>query len=310
MPNSEIEVVIPSTQPRAVVLVFGWFGSQLRHVNKYSQLYHARSCATVTGVADTYGLIVADKQTLDAFALEAAKKAVKVLKEVDQDLPVIAHVFSNGGTIPLNRLEILIHKAHRARAAGSMTEMDEDLILLGKAMQKGGQIFDSSPCFPDYITGIRGIGSGIQNSIVRFVVQVAFLLMILIQTPLVWLSGEPSYTEQLWHHVMNRPITSRQAYVYSTQDNITNCDKLEDLIAHRQQTAGSENILVKKFTDSQHVLHLIKHPEEYAAFVDNMLQKVESGPPVPPLEETSDDEEDKQDWEEEHIIIGGASFRI
>jgi hypothetical protein len=308
MPNSEIEVVVPSTTLRAVVLVFGWFGSELRHVNKYSQLYHTRNCATVTGVADSYALIKVEKQILDAFALEAAKKVIRILKEEDLDLPVIAHVFSNGGTIPLSRLETLIHKANRARAKGTMSQMDEDLILLGNAMQKGGQIFDSSPCFPDYVTGLRGIGSGIQNSAFRFVAQFAFLFMILIQTPLVWLSGEPSFTIRFWKHVMERPITSRQAYVYSTKDDITNCTKLEGLIAHRKRTVGSANILIKKFTDSKHVLHLRQHPEEYVAFVDEMLDRVESGPPA--LEEVSDDENETEDWEEEHIIIGGASFRI
>lgn len=308
MPNSEIDVVLPNSKPHAVVLIFGWFGSQLRHVNKYSELYHARSCATVTGVADSCAIIKGEKQVLDAFALEAARKAIKILKEIDQDLPVITHVFSNGGTIPLSRLETLIHKANRARSKGIMTAMDSDLILLGNAMRKGGQIFDSSPCFPDYVTAIRGIGSGIQNSITRFIAQGAFVLMILIQTPLIWLSGEPSFTDQLWHHVMHRPIAPRQAYVYSTKDRITNCDKLEALIAFRQHTAGVENILVKRFTDSKHVLHLRQHPEEYVAFVNEMIRRVESGPPS--LEAASDDEDDNVDWEAEHIIIGGASFRI
>jgi hypothetical protein len=83
---------------------------------------------------------------------------------------------------------------------------------------------------------------------------------------------------------------------------------LEGLIAHRKRTVGSANILIKKFTDSKHVLHLRQHPEEYVAFVDEMLDRVESGPPA--LEEVSDDENETEDWEEEHIIIGGASFRI
>jgi Eukaryotic protein of unknown function (DUF829) len=292
MANSDIDVFVPNSKPHAVVLIFGWFGSQLRHVNKYSQLYHARSCATVTGVANSRAIIKGDKQILDEFAIDAAMKALKILREVDQDLPVITHVFSNGGTIPLSRLETLIHKANRARAQGNMTPMDEDLILLGNAMQKGGQIFDSSPCFPDFVTGLRGIGSGVQNAVARFIAQSAFVLMILVQKPLIWLSGHPSFTDQLWHHVMHRPIVPRQAFVYSTKDRITNCDKLEDLIAYRQHTVGIENILVKKFTDSK----------------QEMLRRVESGPPS--LEATSDDEDDKMDWEAEHIIIGGASFRI
>jgi len=296
--KNEIEVFTPSSQPRAVVLIFGWLGSNLRHVNKYSQLYHARNCATVTGSADSRSILTGDKAKLDAFALEAATKAIKLLKDNDQDLPVIAHVFSNGGTLPLNRLEVLIHKAHRARASGKMTPLDEDLILLGKAWERGGQIFDSSPAYPDVRTAMRAIGSSIPNAFARFLLQAVYLLMVFVDQPLVWLSGYPPKAEHFWDHVMHRPITSRQAYVYSSHDNITNCDKLEELIAHRQEIAGSANVFVKKFTDSHHVQHLRKHPDEYSAFVDEMLLSVESGPPVPALVEE----------EEEHIIMGGTSF--
>lgn len=291
MPNSDIDVFVPITKPNAVVLIFGWFGSHLRHVNKYSQLYHVRGCATVTGVADSRAIIKGEKQILDEFAMEAARNAIKILKDVDKDLPVVTHVFSNGGTIPLTRLETLIHKANRARAEGIMTPMDQDLILLGNAMKKGGQIFDSSPCFPDIATGLRGIGSGIQNAVARFIAQSAYVLMIAIQMPLIWLSGQPSFTDQFWHHIMYRPIVSRQAFVYSTKDKICNCDKLETLIAYRQDTVGIENVLVKKFTDSKHVLHLRQHPEEYVAFVEEMLRRVASGPPS--LAATSDDEDNK-----------------
>lgn len=297
-PKNEIEVFTPDTQPRAVVLVFGWLGSDLRHVNKYSHLYHARNCATVTGSANSCSILTGDKAKLDIFALEAATKAVKLLKDYDRDIPVIAHAFSNGGTLPLNRLEVLIHKAHRARSSGTMTPLDEDLILLGKAWERGGQIFDSSPAYPDTRTAMRAIGSSIPNAAARFFLQAVFLVIFFIEQPFVWLTGRPPKAEQLWAHVMYRPITSRQAYVYSSHDNITNCDKLEELIAHRQELVGPANILVKKFTDSHHVQHLRKHPEEYTAFVDEMIQSVESGPPVPALAEE----------EEEHIIIGGTSF--
>jgi hypothetical protein len=172
-----------------------------------------------------------------------------------------------------------------------MTPLDEYLILLGQAWERGGQIFDSSPAYPDTGTAIRAIGRSVPNAISRFLLhQAVFLFMVFIDQPLVWLSGYPPKAEQLWAHVMDRPITRRQAYAYSSHDNTTNVDKLEELIAYRQEAVGSDKILVKHFTDSHHVMHLRKHPEEYNAFVDEMLQSVESGPTVP------------------IIMLGGASF--
>ena len=38
--------------PQAIVILFGWLGSQLRHVQKYAQLYKDRKCSTICGVAD------------------------------------------------------------------------------------------------------------------------------------------------------------------------------------------------------------------------------------------------------------------
>lgn len=302
--NNKIEVVVPTPQPEAVVLLFGWLGAQMRHVNKYSQLYHARNCATVTGCAESFDILLVNKSTLDAFALDAAKKVIAILKDNgNEDLPVLAHVFSNGGTMPLNRLETLIHKANRACARDNASELDHDLILLGKAMEKGGEIFDSSPAFPDLTTGRRAIASSVPNALLSFFLQSFLTVLVLIDSQREQLLCYRSKTNQLWDHVMDRAISPRAAYVYSTADNITNHEKLEELIAHRSSKVGADNILVEKFNDSDHVMHLRKHPKQYAALIDEMLTRIASGPPdyAPTTVE---------DVKDEHLIIGGATFCI
>lgn len=304
--SNNIEVVVPSPQPKAVVVLFGWLGAQIRHVNKYSQLYHARDCATVTGCAESFDILTANKSALDAFALDAAKKIISILKDKNQDLPVLAHVFSNGGTMPLSRLETLIHKANQACSWGKATPLDHDLILLGKAMQRGGEIFDSSPAFPDLTTASRAIASSVPNVLLSFLFQTALAFLAFVESQRELLSADcyKPKTKQLWNHVMNRSITPRAAYVYSTADNITNHEKLEELIAHRSVAIGAENILVQKFHDSDHVLHLRKHPKEYAALIDEMLMRIASGPPVVAFPAVVDKNMD------EHLIIGGATFCI
>lgn len=311
--SNKIEVVVPSPQPKAVVVLFGWLGAQIRHVNKYSQLYHARDCATVTGVAESFDIMTANKSALDAFALDAAKKVISILKDKNQDLPVLAHVFSNGGTMPLSRLETLIHKANQACSWGKATPLDHDLILLGKAMQRGGEIFDSSPAFPDLTTASRAIASSVPNVLLSLLFQTFLAFFVFVESQRELLSADCCYkpkTKQLWDHVMNRSIAPRAAYVYSTADTITNHEKLEELIAHRSATTRAENILVLKFHDSDHVLHLRKHPKEYEALIDEMLVRIASGPPVIVAFSAAVVDDKNMMDDEQHLIIGGATFCI
>ena len=38
--------------PTAIVVLFGWLGSEPRHLQKYADLYQDRNCSTIYGVAD------------------------------------------------------------------------------------------------------------------------------------------------------------------------------------------------------------------------------------------------------------------
>ena len=38
--------------PKAIVVLFGWLGSSLRHVQKYAKLYQDHNCSTIYGTAD------------------------------------------------------------------------------------------------------------------------------------------------------------------------------------------------------------------------------------------------------------------
>jgi hypothetical protein len=40
-------------KPRGIVLIFGWLGAQLKHVDKYAEIYKEKNYSTVAGVADT-----------------------------------------------------------------------------------------------------------------------------------------------------------------------------------------------------------------------------------------------------------------
>jgi hypothetical protein len=67
-------------------------------------------------------------------------------------------------------------------------------------------------------------------------------------------------------------LCTKQAFIYSPADVITDTVKLEELIAARRKK--NEHTEVKCFEDSPHVLHLRKHPSAYKAFVDDFLQRI------------------------------------
>jgi hypothetical protein len=78
---SQFKVVKVKDTPTAVVLIFGWLGAPLRHVNKYAQIYNSRGCSTVTSVADSLEIMVSNKKQLEGYAhLAAMEAAVLVVK--------------------------------------------------------------------------------------------------------------------------------------------------------------------------------------------------------------------------------------
>jgi len=256
-------------KPDAIVVIFGWLGSQLRHLHKYSQLYRDRNCSTVTGVADSYAILFGDFKILEDFCREATKATVHLLKKYP-DVPVLVHVFSNGGAFPLQRLELMMEQA---RLSEHPSQLDKELCLLRQAIRRGGQLFDSCPAYPGPMTASRAITSSVSNQYVGAVIQVIYLVWVWMDTILLWLQGKPCRAESYWHHILDMPFAPTQGYIFSAGDHITDVIKLEELIEVRKRQAL--DVLILRFEDSGHVLHLRHHPTEYRAFIGNFLKKIQ-----------------------------------
>ena len=75
-----------------------------------------------------------------------------------------------------------------------------------------------------------------------------------------------------WNDMLESDLCPRQAFVYSTSDRLTDCEKLEDLIEERKKR-GIDVTTVLKFEDSDHVMHMRKHPKEYQEkIIDHALR--------------------------------------
>ena len=255
--------------PRAVVLLLGWWGAEMRHVEKYAGLYLKRDCATVSVVADTIDVMKhLGYPSLDNCARDAVAQVARIIRDNergDKKIPVIVHAFSNAGTFLAERLEVLIQQAREDLKVPGC----EDLVLVGDRLD--GEIFDSAPAYPDIklgFTSTNGVVFG-ESIIVKVIVGILFFLAGFIATMANWFMGLPNVRWTFWKNMREGKLCLRQAYIYSTADKITNVRKLEDLIENRKKFS---KVSVLKFDDSQHVLHMMKHPKQYEKMVDKFIE--------------------------------------
>lgn len=255
--------------PRAIVLLMGWWGAELRHVEKYAKLYHAKDCATVSVIADTLQVMMhLGYPSLDNCVRDAANEVCKIIRNHEtsgRKIPVIVHTFSNAGTFMAERLEVLIQQARDDLKVPCC----EDLVLLGARLD--GEIFDSAPAYPDIklgFTSTNGVVFG-NSIIVKIIVGLLFFMAGALSVIFNWILGLPDVRWTFWNNMREGRLCLRQAYIYSTADNITNVTQLEELIENRKQFS---NVSVLKLEDSKHVLHMTKHPEAYGKLVDDFLR--------------------------------------
>lgn len=256
--------------PRAVVLLMGWWGAELRHVEKYAELYRKRDCATVSVVADTFQVMThLAYPSLDNCARDAASAVAKIIRDNEKSgkkIPVIIHAFSNAGSFLVDRLEVLIQRARE----DLKVQCSEDLVLIGERMN--GEIFDSSPAYPDIslgFTSTNGVVFG-NLAIVKIIVGILFFLAGAISVICNWVIGLPDVRWTFWENMREGRLCLRQTYIYSTADTITNVQRLEELIENRKKFS---NVTVQKFEDSKHVTHMMKHPKVYEKLVDDFLRE-------------------------------------
>jgi len=263
-------------RPRAVVLILGWWGSEMRHLSKYADLYHGMDCITVQVIASSRAIFTHDNKSLDDCAMMAASHVAKLLlayADHCSHLPVIIHCFSNGGSFVLERLETLMEQARVAHKSGDdrlSSRRQKDLLLFAERLV--GEIFDSAPGYPSAETAIRAISGVFRNNFIRMLMLTLFGIYYVMSRLFhnILLRG-PDLGDQFWNHMRESRICLQQAYIYSKADTVIDKEHLDELIEHRK-TIGCD-VTVLCFTDSIHVQHMRKHPAAYKKLIDDCLEK-------------------------------------
>ena len=206
--------------------------------------------------------------SLDNCVCDAVSVVAKILRDNEKDgkkIPVILHAFSNAGSFLVERLEVLVQRA----SVDLKLRCSEDIVLVGERLD--GQIFDSSPAYPDIklgFTSTNGVVFG-ESIFVKIIVGILFLSAGAISVICNFILGLPDVRWTFWNNMREGRLCLRQAYIYSTADTITNVEKLEELIENR---SSFSNVTVQRFDDSNHVMHLLKHPLAYEQLVDKFLR--------------------------------------
>ena len=270
--KQELIVHVPEGgfNPKAVVVLLGWFGCRLRHVQKYSKLYEDRGCATITCCLDERTVMTVDYFKLDELAQDVVRESAKLLRlggdgETAQR-PVILHAFSNGGGLALQTIELKLAKMEK-----DPTIFGPDWQVFHQGLRRGAEVFDSAPAFLAY-SALRGaITSGISSPIIQAIFLAMVTLLMSWSEFCSLLAGKPTFRQSYWTHWMTAPpIVPLQAYVYSSADPITDCSKLDELIEALRKKKGLQ-ILSKRFSDTNHVQHMIKHKGEYCNVLEQVL---------------------------------------
>ena len=271
--KQELIVYVPEdrTPPKAVVVLFGWFGCRLRHVQKYSKLYEDRGCATITCYLDERTVMTADYFKANELAEDVVRETAKLLRlggdgETAQR-PVILHAFSNGGGLALQTIELKLAKLEK-----DATVFGPDWQVFRQGLRRGAEVFDSAPAFLTWGTMQGAVTSGISNPIL----QTIFLAVV--ASIVVWtefcslLAGKRSFIKEYWVHWLTAPpVVSVQAYLYSSADPITISSKIDELIEVLRKNKKGLRVLSKRFNDTHHVQHMIKHKKEYCELLDQVL---------------------------------------
>ena len=287
-----IEVITPptaSSETKAVVLMFGWFGSEKKHVRKYANLYIHRKCAVVYGITPPLSVVFDHKPTFRKLAIESVGEVCKLVRQVEEEkrihtiqqekgrsletseekpLPIVVHSFSNGGAFVTTVLASMIKELKEQTEEEESQDKIDLRFFSDRIKSNGFEVFDSAPAYlyPEKLHQV--IESAIQN----VPAQVISKGLLVVGKGLTQLSDllrkkEP-YPIQFWNDVIEGDMCKRQAFLYSTKDMLTDFSKVEELIQIRK-SRGFE-VIALNFKDSDHVQHWRKYPKEY----ENVLEKV------------------------------------
>lgn len=254
-----------------LVVMLGWHGAKARNVEKYAQVYEKMGFSSVSCTAPlhvTFGFETKQReyaQAIFGFVFEDDRLADGV------NNGVVIHVFSNGGGFVLWRLQDMLSGS--PRSAKSTIE-PEWISRLRKGITVAALVFDSAPCYPHPEAGASAIirGSQLPGPIRHLIAWVTVFLMGL---AFKIFSGElpgPPYFRAMEELDLQCP----EVYLYAKDDDLVD-DLTPALINKKRERISQDShgcfIEAHAFDNSNHVIMLRTHPEEYERIIRSVVDR-------------------------------------
>eukprot|EP00565_Helicotheca_tamesis_P008245 CAMPEP_0185735590 /NCGR_PEP_ID=MMETSP1171-20130828/25696_1 /TAXON_ID=374046 /ORGANISM="Helicotheca tamensis, Strain CCMP826" /LENGTH=221 /DNA_ID=CAMNT_0028405953 /DNA_START=168 /DNA_END=833 /DNA_ORIENTATION=+ len=217
-----------------------------------------------------------DKRRLTAIVTESVQKAADIVRGLESsnglNVPVILHYFSNGGAFVVERFGQMMKEIKDGTSTLNSSTIRDLEAISDRVHEKGFEILDSAPAYPHATTLYDVIETASPNKALGIIFKALFSVFYLINAIMIACGRGDNVEKVFWGNMIESDLCSRQVYIYSTIDKLTDYVKLEELIEARKKR-GVE-VIVQKFNDSDHVLHMRKHPNIYEEVLDQVLKRI------------------------------------
>ena len=294
-------------RPRAAVILLGWLGARSEHLEKYTAVWNERNCNTVTVRVPGWISMMDVRMCRRRIAVQVLREVDRVVRFAEMQeagwgkLPVLMHVLSNGGAFVCESVQELLEEVrlrnekivamYAKKKLGESNikdnhdvdekETEEERLFrhvcmrISDRLRIGCTIFDSAPGYISYMKALKVIEDVIPLPIVVFVLQFLFLFFIIASDYIPSkLFNTSTKGDSFWEAMKHCCLSSSQAYVYSTKDEVIDYRYLDDLVRLKKVSDDINVLKVLRFTDSSHVQHLRYHKEVYEEMIDNILDTV------------------------------------
>lgn len=289
-------------EPRPMALLLGWIGAEKHQLDKYAQLYRTLGYITVCATAPTKVIFSPFQHTIKQFTISVLRKANAVAAtsssssapsqrpRSDKSIDIkaggglILHVFSNGGAFCLATIfeddENEYTKPHHPSS--------NSLIIEWVRINSSAIIYDSAPCYTHREASAKALAIGVASMlettdqrIMRVIEQGYMRLTGLFDRVLKY---QQQQSERFWTVMKDHRFWCDEMYVFSSTDHMLDVEKLDDLIASRQQQKKKMNnasggverfqVLKVKVDDARHVMILKRHARTYIEAVGRAHESV------------------------------------
>jgi farnesol dehydrogenase len=250
---------ITFSDPRPVVVVFGWLGAQMKHMQKFVQLYNQRNCDVLVLICPTLSVWITTKaEQIAEFLLLKLFKFLTTHSKPNEFRPVFYHLFSGSPKTCFFQIMKILHRAESDKIPKGKESRYKVFKLIKRHTM--GLIYDSCPVEFDSRIGVKNLSAG-QGPLIRYFWEGTRLVLEFFFGR-IWEADKKDF----WIALNEKFIHAPHLFFYASNDDQAPYATIETYIDHLK-SRGVE-VFVKKWDESKHVQHFVKYREEYLTKTD------------------------------------------